>query len=109
MFELRHASGRNELRAVIDGLPCKNPALHMPVQAEKILMNATLAELKMALPGTSVWPRNPSVYEINTWVWVTEGTQDKSMFVTELGRLRSSGYTWSSALELSPVPVSANE
>lgn len=44
----------------------RNPVLHMPVQAEKILMNSTLAEPKMALPGTSVWPRYPSAYETNT-------------------------------------------
>ena len=35
-------------------------------------MNATLAGPKMVLPGVSVWPRNPSLYEINTWVWVSE-------------------------------------
>lgn len=35
-------------------------------------MNTTLADPKMALPGVSVWPRNPSLYEINTWVWVSE-------------------------------------
>ena len=76
----------------------RNPVLHVAVQKEKILGNATLAELKMAVPGASVWARNPSLCEINTWVWVTEGTQDKSCSFPRLRRLRSSGLS----LELGP-------
>ena len=35
-------------------------------------MAATVAEPKAALQGLSVWPRYPSIYEINTWVWLSE-------------------------------------
>lgn len=35
-------------------------------------MTATVAEPKPALQGLSVWPRYPSIYEINTWVWLSE-------------------------------------
>src|SRR5438552_1753238 len=31
-------------------------------------MSATLAAPRTALHGVSVWPRYPSIYEINTWV-----------------------------------------
>src|SRR6476659_638244 len=53
----------------------RNPVLHVPVSEEKVFMNATLADPKVLLPGVSVWPRNPSIYEINTWVWVSELSQ----------------------------------
>jgi len=35
-------------------------------------MSATLAAPRTALHGVSVWPRYPSIYEINTWVWLTD-------------------------------------
>jgi len=35
-------------------------------------MTATVAEPKATLQGSSVWPRYPSIYEINTWVWLSE-------------------------------------
>jgi glycosidase len=35
-------------------------------------MAATFAGAKTALPGTSVWPRYPNSYEINTWVWLSD-------------------------------------
>ena len=35
-------------------------------------MNATLAETIRAPARVSVWPRYPSFYEINTWVWLSE-------------------------------------
>jgi hypothetical protein len=38
-------------------------------------MSATTAELNTALRRVSVWPRHPSIYEINTWVWLSELSQ----------------------------------
>jgi hypothetical protein len=38
-------------------------------------MSTTLAEPKAALQSVSVGPRYPSIYEINTWVWLTEMSQ----------------------------------
>src|SRR5215472_9086514 len=35
-------------------------------------MHTTLAEPTTALQQVSVWPRYPSIYEINTWVWLSE-------------------------------------
>ena len=35
-------------------------------------MNAALAETIRALGSVSVWPLYPSLYEINTWVWLSE-------------------------------------
>ncbi len=35
-------------------------------------MDATLAETRPALAGASHWARYPSLYEINTWVWLSE-------------------------------------
>src|SRR5262245_32405382 len=35
-------------------------------------MSTGRGELRMS---TSPWPRNPSVYEINTWVWLSELTE----------------------------------
>ena len=37
-------------------------------------MNATLlaVESTAAMTGVSVWPRFPVLYEINTWIWLTE-------------------------------------
>ena len=35
-------------------------------------MAATFARAKHALAGVSVWPRYPTSYEINTWVWLSE-------------------------------------
>jgi hypothetical protein len=35
-------------------------------------MSAILAEPRTALQGISVWPRYPSIYEINTWVWLSD-------------------------------------
>jgi hypothetical protein len=35
-------------------------------------MAATLVEVTTALQGVSVWPRYPSIYEINTWVWLSD-------------------------------------
>lgn len=38
-------------------------------------MSATLADPKTALRARSVWPRYPSIYEINTWVWLSDMSQ----------------------------------
>ena len=38
-------------------------------------MSATLAEPKATLQSVSAWPRYPSIYELNTWVWLTEMSQ----------------------------------
>jgi hypothetical protein len=38
-------------------------------------MSTTAAEPKNLHQGVSVWPRFPSLYEINTWVWVSEFSQ----------------------------------
>jgi len=35
-------------------------------------MSATLVETIEPPAGVSVWPRYPSLYEINTWVWLSE-------------------------------------
>lgn len=35
-------------------------------------MSTTLVEPLTAPTGSSVWPRNPTLYEINTWVWLSE-------------------------------------
>ena len=35
-------------------------------------MKSTLSEPRMLPRDVSVWPRNPSLYEINTWTWVSE-------------------------------------
>jgi hypothetical protein len=38
-------------------------------------MSATLAEPRTALKSISVWPQYPSIYEINTWVWLSDLSQ----------------------------------
>jgi hypothetical protein len=38
-------------------------------------MNATLAETIIGPASVSVWPQYPSLYEINTWVWLSELSQ----------------------------------
>src|SRR5246500_5815293 len=38
-------------------------------------MSTTLAEARMVRRGAPAWPRYPSVYEINTWTWVSELAQ----------------------------------
>jgi hypothetical protein len=38
-------------------------------------MNVTLAELKTAPEAVSVWLQHPSLYEINTWVWLADLSQ----------------------------------
>jgi Alpha amylase, catalytic domain len=35
-------------------------------------MSSALAESTIALTAVSVWPRYPTVYEINTWIWLSE-------------------------------------
>ena len=35
-------------------------------------MTSAVAKIPIALRGTSVWPRYPTVYEINTWIWLSE-------------------------------------
>jgi hypothetical protein len=35
-------------------------------------MSSAVAETAIALAGASVWPRHPAVYEINTWIWLSE-------------------------------------
>jgi hypothetical protein len=40
--------------------------------AGKTNMTATLVEATRAAQDLSVWPRYPSIYEINTWVWLSE-------------------------------------
>src|SRR5215470_1147863 len=35
-------------------------------------MAATLVEVTTASQGVSVWSRHPSIYEINTWVWLSD-------------------------------------
>src|ERR1700751_4012073 len=35
-------------------------------------MSASVAEVTTTTQGTTVWRRNPSVYEINTWVWLSD-------------------------------------
>jgi hypothetical protein len=38
-------------------------------------MSAALAEPSAVLQAVSVWPQYPSIYEINTWVWISDLTQ----------------------------------
>src|SRR5690242_12155477 len=38
-------------------------------------MNAAVAETITAPASVSVWPLYPSLYEINTWVWLSELSQ----------------------------------
>src|SRR6516164_6576777 len=38
-------------------------------------MTASFAMSAMARTAHSVWPRYPTLYEINTWVWVSELSQ----------------------------------
>ena len=38
-------------------------------------MSATLAEPRTALKSISIWPQYPSIYEINTWVWLSDLSQ----------------------------------
>src|ERR1700756_464987 len=38
-------------------------------------MSTTLAEARMVRRGAPAWPRYPSVYEINTWTWLSELAQ----------------------------------
>ena len=38
-------------------------------------MTASFAKSAMARTAHSVWPRYPTLYEINTWVWVSELSQ----------------------------------
>ena len=35
-------------------------------------MSSAVAETAIALAGASAWPRHPAVYEINTWIWLSE-------------------------------------
>ena len=44
-------------------------------------MSAILAEPRTALQGISVWSKYPSVYEINTWVWLSEMSQKYGVIV----------------------------
>lgn len=44
-------------------------------------MSATLAEPRTALQSISVWPECPSIYEINTWVWLSEMSQKDGVTV----------------------------
>lgn len=41
----------------------------------EIAMNATVVDAIAAPSSVSVWPRYPTVYEINTWVWLSELSQ----------------------------------
>lgn len=47
----------------------------VPLCRENSVMTATLAEPRTLPQGASVWPRFPSLYEINTWIWVSELSQ----------------------------------
>ena len=38
-------------------------------------MSTTLAKSTTVLHDLSVWPRHPSVYEINTWIWISDLAQ----------------------------------
>jgi hypothetical protein len=38
-------------------------------------MSATLAEPRTTPQAASIWPPHPSIYEINTWVWLSELSQ----------------------------------
>ena len=38
-------------------------------------MSATLAEPRIAPQAVSAWPRYPSIYEINAWLWLSELSQ----------------------------------
>jgi hypothetical protein len=38
-------------------------------------MSTSLAPVETVLTQVSVWPLYPSVYEINTWVWLAELSQ----------------------------------
>jgi hypothetical protein len=38
-------------------------------------MTTTLAEARIAPAGVSVWPKYPALYEISTWVWLTDLSQ----------------------------------
>jgi hypothetical protein len=44
-------------------------------------MSATLAEPRTALKSISVWPQYPSIYEINTWVWLSDLRQKHGISV----------------------------
>src|SRR5204862_1472947 len=46
--------------------------LQLLIPRGRSIMTATVAEPKATLQGSSVWPRYPSIYEINTWVWLSE-------------------------------------
>jgi len=44
-------------------------------------MSTTLAEPSTVLHGVSAWERYPSVYQINTWVWLTDLSQEYGTIV----------------------------
>ena len=45
-------------------------------------MNATLSETITAPAGVSTWPQYPSLYEINTWVWLSELSRKSAKNIT---------------------------
>jgi alpha amylase-like protein len=45
------------------------------LEQERNDMSATLARPRAALQDVSLWPRYPSIYEINTWVWLSDLSQ----------------------------------
>ena len=44
----------------------------MPNTQVEIAMNTALVEPKSVPASSSIWPRYPSLYEINTWVWLSD-------------------------------------
>ena len=50
----------------------------MPMPNLQPLSSEALAEKKNAPAAKSPWPRYPSLYEINTWVWLSD--------LSEIGR-----------------------
>src|SRR3982751_396846 len=51
---------------------------------EQITMSATLVETPAMATAAIVWRNNPTLYEINTWVWLSELTSKYDRSVTLL-------------------------
>src|SRR5436190_12041904 len=65
-------------------------------------MSATLAEPTAVPADVSVWPRYPTLYEIDTWVWLSELKQKYGKNL-DLSSLRSTGWDAIAAFGLDAV------
>ena len=59
-------------------------------------MSTALVEKTVVAPGTSVWPRYPALYEISTWVWLTDLSRKYGRRI-DLSSVPSNEWDWIAA------------